>query len=189
MGTMQVVKLKIAVVRLNQNLRKGEILNLKMALQAVGKDEAQKTPEILKILKIGIPTAEIIKITTEITTKITIVTEITRIEITKDQAQALVAIITDHHPGITIVAVVVTTKSLTKETKKDTEAIVTENQLRQVPVPVIIEIINTTNQKKQKKPSKNWLKLKLKLRKHPSKDLNQINFLDLTCLHPKLLSK
>ena len=117
------MKFKTAVVRLNQNLRKGEILNLKKALQAVGKDEAQKIPEILKILKIGIPSAEIIKITIEITTKITIVTEITRIEITKDLAQALVGIITDHHPGITIVAVVVTTKNLTKETKKDMEAI------------------------------------------------------------------
>ena len=123
------MKLKTAVVRLKQNLRKGEILNLKKDLQAVEKDEAQKIPEILKILKIGIPTAEIIKITTEIIkiteiiTKITIVTEITRIEITKDLAQALVGIITDHHLGTTIVAVVVTTKNLTKETKKDTEAI------------------------------------------------------------------
>ena len=117
------MKLKTAVVRLNQNLRKGEILNLKKALQAVGKDEAQKIPEILKIIKIGIHTAEIIKITTEIIIKITIVTEITRIEITKDLAQALVGIITDHHPGITTVAVVVTTKNPTKETKKDTEAI------------------------------------------------------------------
>ena len=114
------MKLKTAVVRLNQNLRKGEILNLKKALQAVGKDEAQKIPEILKI---SIHTAEIIKITTEIIIKITIVTEITRIEITKDLAQALVGIITDHHPGITTVAVVVTTKNLTKETKKDKEAI------------------------------------------------------------------
>ena len=117
------MKLKTAVVRLNQNLRKGEILNLKKALQAVGKDEAQKIPEILKIIKIGIHTAEIIKITTETIIKITIVTEITRIEITKDLAQAQVEIITDHHPGITTVAVVVTTKNPTKETKKDTEAI------------------------------------------------------------------